>query len=323
MTLLSQLQEWMKLPQVHLPVILAIGVFFGWISYILLHFLFSKFDKHSPISFGSHFRQTIRFPVIFSIFLISCIYALYLCELGEPFTGIVKRIMTTAGVFVWTTTFFRIVTILFDSLSSHQSKFQIVQPQTEPLFSMAAKGLVLAAALYYISITWSLDITAWLASAGIVGIAVGFAAKDTLANLISGISIIADHPYKIGDYVLLDSGNVRGRVTLIGLRSTRILTRDDVEVILPNAIIANSMIINESGGPYEKFRVPLQISVAYKTDTDKVTKILESIADNEPLVVSTPAPRVRLRRFGHSGLQFELLVWIRKPELRGKALHKL
>ena len=65
--------------------------------------------------------------------------------------------------------------------------------------------------------------------AGIAGIAIGFAAKDTLSNLFSGVFIIADAPYKVGDYIELDKGG-RGKVVNIGLRSTRILTRDDIEV---------------------------------------------------------------------------------------------
>ena len=76
----------------------------------------------------------------------------------------------------------------------------------------------------------------------------GFAAKDTLANLFAGVFILADAPYKIGDFIVLDGGE-RGRVTKIGIRTTRILTRDDVEITIPNATIANSKIINESGGP--------------------------------------------------------------------------
>ncbi|MFT5274966.1 MAG: MscS family membrane protein [Cryomorphaceae bacterium] len=85
--------------------------------------------------------------------------------------------------------------------------------------------------------------TAWLASAGIIGIAVGFAAKDTLANLFSGVFILADSPYKLGDYVVLED-NSRGKVTQISLRSTRMLTRDDVEVTVPNSITGNTKIIN-------------------------------------------------------------------------------
>jgi small-conductance mechanosensitive channel len=119
--------------------------------------------------------------------------------------------------------------------------------------------------------------TAWLASAGIVGIAVGFAAKDTLANLFSGVFIMADAPYKIGDYVVLDTGE-RGEITHIGIRSTRMRTRDDVEVTVPNSIMGNTKIINESGGPYEKYRIRVKVGVAYGSDIDQVEQLLMEIA---------------------------------------------
>ena len=83
------------------------------------------------------------------------------------------------------------------------------------------------------------------------------------------------------------------------------------------------MIINESGGPYEKFRIGLQVSVAYKTDTEKVIEILKTIASKENLLSPHPKPQVRFRSFGDSGLHFELLVWVRRPGLRGEALHAL
>jgi len=156
-----------------------------------------------------------------------------------------------------------------------------------------------------------------LASAGVIGIVVGLAAKDTLANFFSGIFIMADAPYKEHDYIILDSGE-RGYVTSIGLRSTRIMTRDDIEITIPNSVIANSKIVNESGGPYEKERVRLNIGVAYGSDIDQVRKILLDIANSYEGVSDDPNPRVRLRQFGDSSLMFQLLFWIDKPEMRGR-----
>ena len=89
---------------------------------------------------------------------------------------------------------------------------------------------------------------------------------------------MADAPYKENDYINLDSGE-RGYVTNIGLRSTRLLTRDDIEITIPNSVIANSKIINESGGPNEDERVRINIGVAYGSDIDKVRNILLDIAN--------------------------------------------
>jgi small-conductance mechanosensitive channel len=156
----------------------------------------------------------------------------------------------------------------------------------------------------------------------VIGIAVGFAAKDTLANLFGGLFIVADAPYKIGDYINLDGGE-RGLVTHVGIRSTRLLTRDDIEVTVPNALMANAKIINESGGPWAKERIRVPIGVAYGSDVDQVCEVLTAVAAGHDDVCEHPEPRVRFRSFGDSSLDFELLCWIEEPVLRGKVLHEL
>ena len=88
---------------------------------------------------------------------------------------------------------------------------------------MGIKLLLLGLFVYFFFLIWGINATAWVASAGILGIVVGFAARDTLANLISGVSIVADAPYKIGDYIVLDTGE-RGLVVSLGIRSTTGLT---------------------------------------------------------------------------------------------------
>ncbi len=161
-----------------------------------------------------------------------------------------------------------------------------------------------------------------MASAGIIGLAISFAAQDTLSNLFAGVSILADAPYKVGDFVVLETGE-RGRVTMIGIRSTRLLTRDDVEVTVPNSIMGNTKIINESGGPNEKQRIRVSVSVAYGSDIDQVRSVLLEIAENHSELCATPEPRVRFRNFGASGLDFDLLCWVSEPVLKGKMVDEL
>ena len=93
------------------------------------------------------------------------------------------------------------------------------------------------------------------------------------------------------DFVNLDSGE-RGQVVKIGLRSTRLLTRDDVEVTIPNATIATSKIVNESGGPWEKERVRVKVGVAYGSDIDRAQAVLLDVAQLNPDVCRTPKPRL-------------------------------
>tara|TARA_Y100000758_G_scaffold24630_1_gene16604 strand:+ start:213 stop:854 length:642 start_codon:yes stop_codon:yes gene_type:complete len=175
---------------------------------------------------------------------------------------------------------------------------------------------------YFILVSWGVNVTGWLASTTIVAMVVALAAKDTVANLFAGFFIMADTPYKTGDYINLDGGE-RGWVKTIGLRSTRIMTRDDIEITIPNSLIANSKIINESGGGAEKERLRINISVAYGTDIDKVREVLVKISQSSENVCTSPDPRVRFRSFGDSGLIFQLLFWIEKPKDRGRIIDEI
>ena len=101
------------------------------------------------------------------------------------------------------------------------------------------------------------------------------------------------------------------------------ITRDDVEITIPNSVIANAKIINESGGPSPRYRIRVKVGVAYGSDLDQVRKVLLEIAHQDSLVCAHPAPRVRFRRFGDSSLDHELLCWVEQPVLRGRTLDRL
>ena len=153
----------------------------------------------------------------------------------------------------------------------------------------------------------------------VLGVVLGLAAKDTVANFFAGIFLMADSPFKEGDYILLETGE-RGYVKSMGLRSTRFLTRDDIEITIPNSVIASSKIVNESGGPEDIERVRITLLVAYGSEIDDVKNLLKSIALNNDNVQNEPEPRVRFREFADSGIKLQLLFWIYKPEIRGRTV---
>ncbi|MDX1459607.1 MAG: mechanosensitive ion channel family protein [Xanthomonadales bacterium] len=266
--------------------------------------------------------EFIKRPVLMTALVLALMLAVALIELPTTLNNITIRVLGTVLLFSWTRAALKTVHMALEMLAANHERWEIVQERTIPLFEMTLKILMVGAAAYLLLVIWGIDPTAWLASVGVIGIAVGFAAKDTLANLFSGIFIVADAPYKIGDYVVLDTGE-RGKVTHLGMRSTRLLTRDDVEVTIPNAVIANAKIINESGGPWEKERIRVPVGVAYGSDVDQVCEVLVAVAQGHEEVVKSPSPRVRMRAFGASSLDFELLAWIERPELSGRIRHEL
>ena len=265
--------------------------------------------------------SAVRRPVFLTVLFAGLAWALSETVSGLPLF-IAYGLLKTLLVLAWAGAAFKISVDVLGSLSAHAGERAIVQPRTVPLFDMMAKIVILGATAYFTFLAWDIDVTAWLASAGIVGIAVGFAAKDSLANLIAGIFILADAPYKVGDFIVLD-GALRGQVTRIGIRSTRILTLDDVEITVPNAVIGNAKILNEAGGPTAKQRIRVEVSAAYDSDVDHVAEVLLGCAQGVSELCHEPPPSVQFRSFGASGLDFELLVWIMDAAGRDRIISKL
>jgi small-conductance mechanosensitive channel len=241
--------------------------------------------------------------------------------LAEPVEFITLGLLKTIAVGVWYSLLHRMTTVLSDSAKRRESS-KIAATGMLQLLQNVVKATLFALAVYFIFLAWEVNVTAWLASAGIVGLAISFAAKDTLSNLFAGISIVMDAPYKTGDFIILDTGE-RGMVTMIGLRSTRILTRDDIEITIPNGVIGNSKIVNEAGGPSPKHRIRLSVGVAYGSDIDHVIATLQEVAASVDGISSTPEPRVRFRQFGDWALNLELHCWIDRPVDRGRISHAL
>lgn len=180
-----------------------------------------------------------------------------------------------------------------------------------PLIDNILKVVIYITSLILLLHTWNINITPFLASAGIAGIVIGFGARESISDFIGGISIFLDRPYKVGDWLTLKTGE-EGKVLDIGVRSTRIKTRDDTEISIPNSKMASKEITNISA-PEEKLRISAEIGVAYGEEPEKVTKILKEIARDNELVTDNPKPKVMFREFANSSLNFSLLVWIEDP----------
>ncbi|WP_371374819.1 mechanosensitive ion channel family protein [Thalassotalea aquiviva] len=322
---LNQLTEFFQLIW-HNPILrtgsLLLLTFFGaWlVAMILDRVIISRlrsFASKAKFAMADELIGLLQKPLYYTIFVFAFIFGNSILEIAEFVSTIVIPILNTLLLVIWTSFFLKITKILLRLMAHNESKFEVVNPQTLPVFQNLALIIIWVVAIYYILSSWNIDMSALLASAGIVGIAVGFAARDTLANLFSGVFIMADAPYKIGDYIVLESGE-RGAVTHIGLRSTRILTRDNIELTVPNSVIGNTKVTNESGGPNTTYRIRCKVGVAYGSDIDQVREILQKVAEDEPDISAFPNPVVRFRHFGNSSLDFEVMGWIKDPQFRGR-----
>jgi len=261
-------------------------------------------------------------PIFTSVALIGLIIAVYELELNSGLLLTTTSVVKTVLVLIWLVFGLRFSRLVLGAMRGTETRFDLVQQTTEPLLKNAVAVLIFIAAVYALLVAWDINVTGLVASAGIIGLALSFAAQDTLANLFAGIAILADRPYQIGDYIILDSGE-RGQVTQIGLRSTRLLTRDDVEVSIPNGVMGAAKIVNEAAGVPNRYRIRVSVGAAYGSDIDEVMSVLLAAGEGHSKVLGTPVPRVRFRAFGESSLDFDLLCWIEEPAERGLVSHEL
>lgn len=271
---------------------------------------------HTDTSYDDAIFEELRLPVDVTLALVGAFLATeYVLAVGTT-SFLLRGIAATVLLAVWTRGLVRLgdrVLEIYDRQTPEATDFG-------PIFQNLWSFFVLIGALYLLLSAWQINVTPLLASAGIAGIAVGFAAKDTVANFFGSIALYVDDTYKVGDYVELDQ--IEGTVLDVSIRSTQLLTRDNVIVTVPNSVLNAATIINRSG-PARKTRIKVPVGVAYGTDIELVEALLTEIATDEDLVVDTPDPRVRFRRFGDSALEFELLCWVESPMLDSRTTHSL
>lgn len=152
-------------------------------------------------------------------------------------------------------------------------------------------------------------LTASLTALGLSGIIVGLAAQTTLADIITGIVLLIDRPFRIGDRIRIEKLDTWGDVIEIGWRSTRILTRDNRLVTIPNSIIGTDMITNYSM-PDRMFRVETDVIISYGPDIEYVRNLIIEAMKNEKWVMQENPVQVLLLEFTESGIKFKARCWI-------------
>ncbi len=168
---------------------------------------------------------------------------------------------------------------------------------------------------------------ALLASLGIVGVTIGFAARDSLSNFISGIIIFIDRPFVLGDLVEID--DKYGRVSEITLRSTRVVTSDGRMLAVPNTEIVNKTVASYTNFP--NLRLDIAVTIAVDEDIEKSRQILLGLVDNDPEYLKEPAPRVIVTALNDYNVEIELQAWLKderqhvekRSELREKVFDAL
>ncbi|MGB6340031.1 MAG: mechanosensitive ion channel family protein, partial [Candidatus Aminicenantaceae bacterium] len=164
-------------------------------------------------------------------------------------------------------------------------------------------------AFIFVFDAWNIDISPLLATAGIAGLAIGFAVKDSLANIMGGLQLVLDKTFKVGDKVQIESGEM-GVILDIGLRSTKLKTYDNEVIYIPNGQLANARIKNFTV-PDLSIRVNVEFGVVYGSDPEKVRQVvLEALKKTEG-VLDEPEPVVQFLKMSDFSLDFIARVWVK------------
>ena len=166
-------------------------------------------------------------------------------------------------------------------------------------------GFIISAILAIVAM--GVDLSNLAVIAGALSVGIGFGLQDVIKNLVSGIILLFERPFKVGDWVLI--GGEEGKIKQINIRSTEVETFNKASVIIPNATLISSLLTNLTHGNNWQ-RQTIAVGVSYDSDAEQVTKLLLECARSCKKVMKVPAPYVLFKNFGESSLDFELRIYV-------------
>ncbi|MEC9282210.1 MAG: mechanosensitive ion channel domain-containing protein [Bdellovibrionota bacterium] len=182
-----------------------------------------------------------------------------------------------------------------------------IDPGVKASLERFSRYLIVVLGIWIALDSLGFNLSSLAAFGAVLGVGIGFGLQNITQNFISGIIILIERPIKKGDMV--EVKGVRGKVLDIQARSTLILTRDDVVIIVPNSQFISEQVVNDSFSG-EKIRLNLSVGVAYGSDVELVKSTLVDVAYRNDKVLKSPHPKVLFHDFGDSALVFDLRVWV-------------
>ncbi len=289
-----------------------------WVAIALVVFfvldpIVKSFTKKTKTEIDDIVLAIIKTPVFVLVFTMGAVSSLKILPLPGEVISWIERIygVIVALIITWLAyKIFRDVMMYIAKRYSEKTKTNL-DDILVPILEKVGVVVIFIIGFIYIIGSFGYDITVFVAGMGIMGLIIAFAAQDSLSNFFAGFHILMDRPFKVGDMLLLENGDYC-RVKDIGLRSTKLYNTfaHDI-VIMPNNMLASQKIVNLTE-PDVKFRVKIEIGVAYDSDVDKVKEILSEAANKEPEVIQEEGykPYVRLIEFGDSALMFKVYTWV-------------
>ncbi|WP_019518858.1 mechanosensitive ion channel family protein [Faucicola boevrei] len=221
-----------------------------------------------------------------------------------------ETVRATAKAGVWSVLFY-LIWYNLGYLMEKMLKNYGLNASIEQLLHNLLSVLIITLWLASILSQFGFDIVSVVAGLGIAGIAVGFAAQSTLANFIAGITILVEQSFQVGDWVNINGKE--GKVVQIALRTTQILTRDNITVIFPNSTVASAEVVNLTSKSLIRFDIDVRISL--ETDIEQAREVILDILKDVKEINQRPAPSATVDKIGDFGVHFIVRFWVNPPHV--------
>lgn len=282
-----------------------------WLILLRILTIFEKkTQKNNIIQINTEIFKVIRKALFYGVILVTGTYFIRLLGIG-----LLEKIFHSLMIVLLATPAKDCLLIVLEYLEKNivaRTKTKV----DDVIFDLLNKfsgAIIYATAVILALDVLGINVMPFIAGAGVVGIAIGFAAKDTLSNLIAGVLLIIDRPFEIGDRIEVWSAPTGsatwGDVIDIGLRATKIKTTDHIIIIIPNNEIMKRDIVNYTSIS-TKIRVRINVGVAYDADIEKAKDLIKDVAGEAAWISKEPPPKVVVRNFGESSVDLQLRVWI-------------
>lgn len=282
---------------------------------ILIHLVVApvlrKIASKTPLESDDKIIRIIMVPLFMLVLVYGVIESVLTGKHPAALVTVFDRAWSILLVVVLTYVIFRVWHEVFRDIGRIVSKKTTsnLDDKLFPLFDKMGGVVIFAAGAWFLGGALGLDMTLFAAGGAVGGLVIAFAAQDTLGNLFAGIFILADQPFKEGDRIEIKEENTWGDVVEIGLRSTKIRTRDNRLVVVPNRIMGSNPVVNHSV-PSTEYRTQTHVGIAYGSDIEKArTAMIEAVRGVPGVDQEKPIEALFLE-FGDSALNFRLRWWI-------------
>jgi len=277
---------------------------------VLFKNIFSKLVLKTKTDVDDLIVKKIRNPIFYILIILGVKTSVIPLNIQNGFAQNLNIILNSIIVIIITYMISKTLSIIVDGWGKEWSKRtnSSIDDGILPLIHKAISAVIWIFGGLYLLNLWGISIGPFLASLGIAGIAIGFAVKDSLANIFGGIQLILDKSIKVGDTVKLEKGDT-GKVMDVGLRSTRVRNWDNEVIIIPNGQLANTSVVNYAQ-PDLSAREVVNFGVEYGSDPDKVKKVAMGVIKKVKTIVNEPEPFVRFINMGDFSLDFKLYFWV-------------